>query len=468
MALEKRVADRAVVTDHRAFRWLRPRAAVASQAVREYLSFDTLLLRPLLARAAYLAGLGFLAAGDGRRAMSTLGAIHRSSYSPAVNLAVERQVKRAFEGDRFARPLAEACVRRRSVQDPADIHPAVRAAPERVLASLVMVLRSPGSRHKGILNLRYNFVFPFFASNFDLAAILRRYHIVIEPSWSGYCDLDVLSLAHLSSPVFVQAYEPLDRQFIERVAANLVVVPTSSNWWVDHRVFTPVAGIEKDADLVMVAGWGAYKRHAAFFRALRALRQVHRSLKVILVGYELGLTLADVLAIADLYGVADMLECHERVSQPEVNVLLNRARLNVIWSRKEGVNRSIIEGMFANVPCIVRDGWNYGYRYEYINESTGAYATESSLPDTILRMLEASERMHPREWVMRNMSCQIAARLMAQTIALHTGEPEADATSEVAVKVNGLGGMQYWDSVERDRFEDDYRFLRSVMTPASA
>jgi glycosyltransferase involved in cell wall biosynthesis len=112
--------------------------------------------------------------------------------------------------------------------------------------------------------------------------------------------------------------------------------------------------------------------------------------------------------------VQDQLECHEGLSQDEVNHHLNRAKVNIIWSRKEGVNRSIVEGMFAGVPCILRTGFNYGYHYPYINGATGCYSSEEDLPDTLVRMIDTHGTYSSREWVMTHMSCQRAAELLGE------------------------------------------------------
>jgi hypothetical protein len=181
--------------------------------------------------------------------------------------------------------------------------------------------------------------------------------------------------------VFVQAFEPRDAAFITNLGSNLVVVPTSTNWWIDHRPFRPLPGVTKDVDVVMVAGWGEYKRHHRFFAAL---------------------------------------------------------------------------------PCVLREGFNYGYRYPYINEQTGCFARERDLPEKLLWMIERHDQLSPREWVAEHMSAQRATQLLAEAIGKTAAGCGEGWSGNVAVKVNKLHGMEYWDANDRRHFETDYAFLRSA------
>src|SRR5262249_27967994 len=161
------------------------------------------------------------------------------------------------------------------------------------------------------------------------------------------------------------AYEPRDEKFIQSLGSNLISVPVSNNWWVDHRIFRPLPSVTKDIDVIMVAGWARFKRHHAFFHGLKRLRKKGIVLKVVLVRYPMGQTKDDVCEAAAYYGITDQLEIHESISAEQVNYHFNRAKVSVLWSRREGWNRALIEGMLAGVPCILRQGHNYGFSYPY-------------------------------------------------------------------------------------------------------
>jgi glycosyltransferase involved in cell wall biosynthesis len=268
--------------------------------------------------------------------------------------------------------------------------------------------------------------------------------------------------------VFVQNNEPRDIAFLERLGSNLVSVPIAANWWVDHRVFRPLPGVHKDADVLVNSAWARFKRHDALFTALARLRKRGERLKVLLVGYPMDLTREDIFQLAKIRGVADQIELFERLKPADVNGLLNRAKVNVIWSRREGSTRAIIEGFAAGVPGILRAGFNYGYHYPYINSATGSYATDRDLPDRLLEMVKVPERYDPRSWILESMSPQVATRHVDEAIARHAARVgEKWTTGRLAVKVTSLDSMAYWDETERTRFAPDHDFVRSALRAKS-
>jgi glycosyltransferase involved in cell wall biosynthesis len=335
--------------------------------------------------------------------------------------------------------------------------------PRRMLRSVVLVLKAKRSGEKGVIVILYTYALPLFAKLFDVDRISRDYYLVLEPSWSGYCDADILCYSQLDCPVFLQSYEPRDTEFVQGLGANFVTVPVSNNWWVDHRVFKPMADVKKEVDVIMIAAWADFKRHPRFFGALRRLRQRGIKLKVALVGYPVERTRAWIAAEAAHFGVDSQIEMFEWIPREEVNAQLNRAKVNVLWSRREGFNRAIIEGMFAGVPCIMREGFNYGYQYPYINSSTGCFSSEAELPAKLVSVIERYQAFSPREWVFREMSCQRATEILSRMIrdvAVQRGETW---TEELVVKVNGLHGMEYWSAPDEQRFVEDYEFLASTV-----
>jgi glycosyltransferase involved in cell wall biosynthesis len=434
-------------------------------SIREYLIFDSILFKKGMGLIGLLVGFLLYISGMRTKGFTILAKIHRFAWMDWANRRVEWLVRSACRSvqEGSEHPLLKVYANHVANTKPTPTTSRFFSSPETLVRFGAIVLKSPSTNEKGVILLYYSYIYSLFAKLFNLDAITQKYYLALEPSWSGFCDLNVLSYTKLNQPVFVGSIEPRDSNFIQSLHSNLASVPFSSNTWVDHRVFRPLPGVTKDIDIVMVAGWSEYKRHWAFFSALRRLRKHGVKPKVVLIGYPIGDSEEDICQQAELYGVRDLLEMHESLSAEEVNQFMNRAKVNLLWSRREGVNRTIIEGMFAGVPCIVRQGMNYGYHYPHINPQTGRFSTEDRLPLDLLEMIENCNRYSPREWVMAHMSCQRSTFLLNEAIrakALDLGETWSQ---DLVIKTNHLHGLSYWDPEDANRFASDYDFLRSTI-----
>jgi len=422
------------------------------------LRYDSRLFRGLCGWAGLAAATGLRAVGRTDRAAQIEAALHRGAFSRLADRVVEARLRRELAGDRgvfkrYIDTLSPLPATKVFFEDPA-----------RLLGTRILVLKSPAGDEKGVIVVDYLFVFPLLARMFDIEEIARHYYLVLEPSWSGYCDYDLLSLLAYDFPIFVQGIEPRDLALLASVSDRFINVPVAGNWWVDHRTFRPLEGVARDADVLFIAAWGKYKRHDAFFASLARVRQRGRRLKTILVGYKGDMTLDDIWQLARKHGIADQLEIHENVSPPEVNRLLNRVKVNVLWSRREGFNRAIIEGFFAGTPGIMRQGFNYGYDYPYINEQTGCFATQRTLGEKLVHTVDHFERFSPRTWVMDNMTPQHATAVVDEHLADYARRSGKLWTrGELAVKVTSLNAMDYWNPPDRDRFAADYAVLQSLL-----
>lgn len=437
---------------------------LAKLRMKEYLEFDSAAVRTGVGVTGLAAGLGLFAAGYTQRGFDILSKLHRSACPDWVARRVERVVRDAARpGQPDTHPLRRVYAEYVEGSAPSAATEKFFMDPGRLLGSLVLVLKSPGPNERGVLLIKYSHVFPLFAKLFDVEAIAKRYYLVLEPSWCGYCSLDVLCYSRYRFPVFVQAHEPRDAAFIKAIDSNLVPIPTSPSSWVDHRVFKPDPDVQKDIDVLMIASWADFKRHHRFFTVLRRLKDSGLRPRVALLGYPAGRTQETIQERAAVAGVDDLLEIREWVPPEEVGRFLNRAKVNVVWSRREGGNRAVIEGMFAGVPCVMRVGHNYGHHYPFINSQTGCFSSENALPDVLRRMIASHTQFAPRDWTMANVSCQNATAVMGEVIRKVAAREGEAWTQPLAVKVNRLHTMAYWDETDNGRFREDYAHLRSVI-----
>jgi glycosyltransferase involved in cell wall biosynthesis len=438
------------------------RTLVARAATRELLTYDLGPLREVAARTVYGAAKTVLATGSPHRqaqALKALMRLHSGAFSPSVDRRITSLLRQALHDRKNHEGAALSLLFRQTAAEAAHRH-RTSPKPTRILDARALVVKGWTPRERGVLVVDYSYVFPLMLGLFDLQKVADRYTLVLEPSWAGASNPDILLFNEISKPVYVQTIEPRDRNFLNALQTNLRVVPLAANWWVDPRMAPPPAA-HRDIDVIMVAAWADIKRHWRVFRALRELRRQGHRLAVALVGYRYDRTREDIEALAAHFGIRDQVTTHERISHEEVSALLARSKVHVLWSRRECANRAIVEAMLADVPVIVREGLTFGYRYPYINEQTGRFVREGDLAQAILQMIAERDRYRPREWVLANMTCERATAVLNEHLkreALAAGAPWSE---DLVVKTSTLDTQRYFHPEDAARFEADYRFLES-------
>nr|WP_136251730.1 glycosyltransferase [Ningiella ruwaisensis] len=337
-----------------------------------------------------------------------------------------------------------------------------------MLDGVVTVLQAPANGNKGVLIIKYSYYFPLFIRLYNVKAVAENYHIILEPSWAGFCDLNLLSYLQFPFPVFVQAYEKRDKQFLEALNSNLIPLDVGPSWFINHENFNlPTENSVRDIDIIMVAAWARYKRHKEFFNAIKNLKAQMPELKIFLIGYPVDMTKSQVLDIAKQAGFEHNVTILEWITPEEVADHQRRAKVNVLWSKFEGNNRAIIEGMFSNTPVVLRRGHNYGEHYDFINEQTGCFADEANLSQTLLSMIQSQEKFEPRNYVMEHRNCIRAAKIMGDTIErVEHSRGNSGFKADLVVKVNELHGMKYLNQ-SADFFKDCYDELASHVSQNS-
>lgn len=292
-------------------------------------------------------------------------------------------------------------------------------------------------REKGVYLIKFTTTFPDVFRHFDLEKLQNHFHLILEPSWAGYCLPEILSWASLPQPVWVQASEVEDRDLLGRVPGNLIPVEFGSGDWVDPNVFFPIEGIEKEYDVIYVANFNSIKRQYVFLKTLKSLSRKGIYLKAALVCGRWGECKEEILDLIDSFSLCEQVDFHEGLSQPELNILLNKSKANVLLSLKEGSNRSLFEGFFSGTPGIVLDN-NVGVNKSYFNHQTGVCIPESMLEQYFVSISESWQSYSPRAWAMENISPLRTTEKLVE--AIRKRDPNfalADVTqSRVPVKVN--------------------------------
>lgn len=300
-----------------------------------------------------------------------------------------------------------------------------------------IVLRAPdvrgGTISKGVLLIKFTETFRYFYHYLDIGRLLEMFHIVLEPSWSGYCLPEILFWTKYSQPVLVQASDQEDRNFLKSLGTNLVPISIGASDWVDHRTFTPL-GVDKRFNAIYVANLSPVKRVHVYLRAIRSLAERGLAGKYALVVAGWGGRRASFEELVDYYEVRGQLEIFLDVKREPLNALICQSCVSVLLSRKEGSNKTLFESMFSNTPVILLKG-NIGVNRDYINEQTGEIVEEADLADALHRFAVKRQSYTPRAWAMANIAPDLTTLKLSAALE-RIGESAVSQSAPLLVKVN--------------------------------
>jgi len=317
---------------------------------------------------------------------------------------------------------------------------------EKRLGNLVALKQFEESTgEKGVLYLQYSDSIESFAAMFDMCRIADRYSLVLEPSSWGYQDESFLLLVGKDFDVVVQAQDEPDFDYINGLQCNFQPIRLGAGDWVDPADFTPGTGGSRRFDFVMVASWIPLKRHRVFFRSLAAAG-LH-SARVALIGYPWkGRTRVDIERLAARAGLSGI-TIFESVHRDIVAEVVRSSRVGVMLSRREGANRGIYECLFSNVPVVVTRP-NRGVNKAHVNQETGCLASDEELPGALVKMLESSRHMSPRDWVLKNSGCNNAWRALNDFLA-EGARKKGERFDRPIARIKSAPNIKY--TVEEDR-----------------
>lgn len=308
---------------------------------------------------------------------------------------------------------------------------------QRPFSKRLIILAPPEGGKKGVLLVKFTIYFFYLPHIFDLERLLKDYVLVLEPSFCGYFNPAILCLMGQPTPIIIQASEKVDYHFIESLNSNLVPIDIGANYWVDNRIFYPMKNIEKKYDIIMVALWADFKRHYHLFEAISQCKNKDK-IKVCLVGMPYPYFVDYIKNIARFYNVDNCIEYSENVSQEQINLLLNKSKVCLLLSKKEGFNKSIIEAMFANTPIFLLKGFNYGQHYPYINQQTGGYIVSSKLREFIenIDSMLQSRIFSPNEWVSKHMTIEQTTAELSALLNKIENERNMKINKNLQLKIN--------------------------------
>ncbi|WP_406695899.1 glycosyltransferase [Singulisphaera sp. Ch08] len=294
-----------------------------------------------------------------------------------------------------------------------------------------LLLKEPGPNgEKGVLLLGMESGWTDLERAGRSTRLFEDYDLVILSSWSPPQLHDFARLVGLSNdPIYVGISNRADAPTYELLAPAFTPIPLMACDWLDPDEFHPNPRAERDVDILMVANYAAYKRHWLLFEALRGMR---RDIRVTLLGgpWE-GRTLANIKNEIRDFGVRQDIELPGVLPIQQVYDYLGRARVSVIFSRREGACVAVAESFFSDTPVGMMREAHVGSR-AYINAATGVLFDRRHLSGQLDRFLEKYEDFKPRAWAVENISCHRSSTRLNEILRLDAGRRGRPWTRDIA------------------------------------
>lgn len=358
-------------------------------------------------------------------------------YPLQIFCANETSFKYISMAHRMTRQLTLKQLIERNVNDFSsiyDIKPVAQPDWKKIFGSRMMVIKTPAGDEKGVLLIMFSEMLSQIACNMDVPKLMEQYHLLFEPSWSGFYDRDILYYTQFQHDVFVFTAESDDLRLLTGLKTNLIPIPLGPCDWVNPDIAKPYLGQQKQYDIVMNSNWGSIKRHHVLFKALKKLPS---DLKVLLIGGSWGDVddINSVKALQRYFNVKQEIIYFEHLPYNKVMDVTSQARLSILLSLKEGSNRAIAESIFCDLPVLVLTEHIGGIKKNVVPD-TGKLVPEKLLAEGISNILANENIYNPREWGLNNISCFKSTEILNEFFYSHMKNKGLPWSGDIVVRAN--------------------------------
>ncbi|MDN6327076.1 MAG: glycosyltransferase, partial [Alkalibacterium sp.] len=271
---------------------------------------------------------------------------------------------------------------------------------------------------KGVILLTFTHTFSFFLKHPKWEKLNKYFLFVLEPSWAGYADPDIIAFLQEAEHCILQASEVRDRSFVNGLFPHVPCMETGASNWVDERLFTEGSSEldGKEYDSIYIANLTPFKRVLKAIKFASIVKQKDPDYKMAIVCASWGGVNKDVLLkYSRKLGVEENVVIYKGMKQAKLVELVRKAKCSILLTLKEGSNRVLFESMFVNVPVICISE-NIGVNKSYINAETGVLTTDKLVPNALIYMSKNYTNYRPKFWALDNISADKTTSYLSSLI----------------------------------------------------
>jgi len=289
------------------------------------------------------------------------------------------------------------------------------------------ILKEPEGKNKGAVIL----------SQVDnvlskLPFLKERFYLIERRGWRGINESEYTDIKLVED---LSYWDETLRRFPQSICLD--IGPAD---FIDADEFKPL-GIEKKYDGIQVSHWTDFKRPEMFIKAAGLIPN-RRFLKLghFVEGgsdseYELRdgcITLAERFGANIDFPFAEARSNRDFPSSKEaMNHYINSAKMGILTTKVEGINRFKMECLSAGLPVLVPSDTSHPTK-KHINNETGELfePTPEGLAEAIERVLSNLERCDPRRYILNNTGKPRALRKLKDALETLCNKDRTDSRFE--------------------------------------
>jgi glycosyltransferase involved in cell wall biosynthesis len=315
------------------------------------------------------------------------------------------------------------------------------------------------TREKGILYVSFENQMGRMALSENLERLSERYTLVLAPSWCPPHSIYTYLFPQLYPDNIVCCISNTkDLTLFPRINSKYRMVPLYASNWVDAKEFAPIPHAEKTIDIFMLANFAKYKRHHAFFRALR---DVPGHFRIVLNGQsEPGRSRDTLLREATAYGVQDRFELQENVSDEQLHHNLTHSKVSVILSMREGSCVAVVESIMANTPVAMLHDAEIGSK-EFVTPQSGRLLRHENLGRQLTEFVATSHTYEPRAWAEAEGIGCFESSITLNAALREYAHAQGQLWTQDIVPMRWRPNPQYYDPNDASRMADAHADIAS-------
>lgn len=286
----------------------------------------------------------------------------------------------------------------------------------RILILKLPILRDTELLEKGAIIFKFTETFIPMYHYLEIGLLSKYFRLIFEPSWAGYSTEELLVWTNYRPEIFVVLTpDEDDFKFLTDMNTNLIPVKQGAAEWVNPRMFYKSECTKKMYDVICIANFNPVKRVDRYIRAIVRVTRVKNDFRAALVCAPPGSARRETLATIEWASDKANISFFEKMSQPELNNLINQSKVNVLLSLKEGANKALSEGFFSGTPGILLSE-NIGVNRASINEHTGKIIPDSELEATLMWFSDHYDEYKPEKWANEYLTPVASTNKLAKTL----------------------------------------------------